>query len=217
MAFLAGAAIPELGFAQDIEARGTVVGWGGQVVGVAPAGLFTQVAAGWYHSLVLKSDGSIVAWGRNVEGQTHVPAPNSSFVAIAAGGDHSLALRADRDSDTVADVLDNCPNEANPLQEDVDGDEIGDACDACPASQSGDTIVIDKCDTGIANDGVGDGCTRADRVAACAAGADDHGQFVQCVARLGSDWRRSGVVSDADRGRLMRCAARAALPPSDDE
>jgi hypothetical protein len=41
------------------------------------------------------ASGSIVAWGRNVEGQCNVPAPNTGFVAVAAGGGHSLGLKTD--------------------------------------------------------------------------------------------------------------------------
>jgi hypothetical protein len=46
------------------------------------------------HSLGLKSDGSIVAWGRTDEGQCTVPAPNANFAAVAAGSSHSLGLRS---------------------------------------------------------------------------------------------------------------------------
>jgi len=53
------------------------------------------IAAGAYHSVVLKSDGTVFAWGNNNWGQTNVPAGLSSVVAIAAGGYHSLALKAD--------------------------------------------------------------------------------------------------------------------------
>jgi hypothetical protein len=52
------------------------------------------VAGGWYHSLGLKSDGSIVAWGYNDYGQCNVPAPSAGFVGLAGGYDHSLGLRA---------------------------------------------------------------------------------------------------------------------------
>ena len=47
------------------------------------------------HSLGLKSDGTIVAWGHNGSGQCNVPAPNADFVAVAGGGYHSLGLKSD--------------------------------------------------------------------------------------------------------------------------
>jgi alpha-tubulin suppressor-like RCC1 family protein len=55
--------------------------------------------------LGLKADGSVVAWGRNDNGQTNVPSPNSGFIAVAAGNIHSLAIRrATGDSDADGDV-----------------------------------------------------------------------------------------------------------------
>jgi hypothetical protein len=60
-----------------------------------PNGPFSAIAAGFAHSLALKTDGSIVAWGDNTYGQCTLPSPNSGFVAIAAGGYHSVALKAD--------------------------------------------------------------------------------------------------------------------------
>jgi len=64
------------------------------------------VAGGAYHSLALKADRTVWAWGFNNEGElgtgntnaatTPVPVPGlSDVVAIAAGTGHSLALRAD--------------------------------------------------------------------------------------------------------------------------
>ena len=53
------------------------------------------VAGGGYHSLALKADGAVVAWGYNNYGQTKVPAMAKNVVAIAGGGYHSLALQAD--------------------------------------------------------------------------------------------------------------------------
>ena len=61
----------------------------------APNSGFTALAAGRYHSLGLKADGSIVAWGDNGYGQCNVPDPNTGFIALAAGGYHSLGLKAD--------------------------------------------------------------------------------------------------------------------------
>jgi alpha-tubulin suppressor-like RCC1 family protein len=53
------------------------------------------VAAGRWHSLGLKKDGSIVAWGGNSDGQCDVPEPNTNFIAVAAGWWHSLGLKKD--------------------------------------------------------------------------------------------------------------------------
>ena len=55
-----------------------------------------QIAAGVGHSLALKDDGSVVAWGHNLYGQSTVPEDaQSEIVSIAAGGFHSLALMED--------------------------------------------------------------------------------------------------------------------------
>lgn len=56
-----------------------------------------QVAAGDFHSLVLKGDGAVVAWGDNAFGQTSVPflVNKKSAAEIAAGNIHSLALMSD--------------------------------------------------------------------------------------------------------------------------
>lgn len=54
-----------------------------------------KVAAGDDHSLALRSDGTVVAWGVNNLGQCEVPAGLHEVVDIAAGYRHSLALRSD--------------------------------------------------------------------------------------------------------------------------
>ena len=61
-----------------------------------PPGLtnVVAIAGGDAHSLALKSDGTVVAWGDNFWGQTNVPAGLTNAVAIAAGSDHSIALTA---------------------------------------------------------------------------------------------------------------------------
>ncbi len=66
-----------------------------------------SIAAGWLHSLALKKDGTVWAWGRNESGQlgdgteegysatpVHVK-DLTDVVAIAAGENHSLALKGD--------------------------------------------------------------------------------------------------------------------------
>ncbi len=54
-----------------------------------------SVAAGRYHGLALKGDGTVVAWGRDTYNQTIVPNDLYGVVAIAAGAEHSVALKAD--------------------------------------------------------------------------------------------------------------------------
>jgi hypothetical protein len=50
------------------------------------------IAAGEYHSLAVRADGTVVAWGDDSGGQCDVPAGLSNVVAVAGGGTHSLAL-----------------------------------------------------------------------------------------------------------------------------
>jgi hypothetical protein len=84
-----------------LKADGTVVGWGdngyGQATGVAngPSGIVTigsqaltevvAMAAGQYHSLALKADGTVVVWGRNNYGQLNVPAGLSGINLLGVG------------------------------------------------------------------------------------------------------------------------------------
>ncbi|MHC4193887.1 MAG: RCC1 domain-containing protein [Planctomycetota bacterium] len=77
-----------------ICAGGEIVGWGSLKTLDAHLTNVTQIAAGGGHSLVLKSDGSIVGWGRNSDGQATLPA-GTDYVAVAAGWFHSLALKSD--------------------------------------------------------------------------------------------------------------------------
>ncbi len=63
------------------------------------------VAAGVYHSLALRSDGTVAAWGDNEHGQANVPPDLGDMVALSAGWVHSLALK--RDGTVVAWGTDN--------------------------------------------------------------------------------------------------------------
>jgi alpha-tubulin suppressor-like RCC1 family protein len=59
------------------------------------------IAGGNIHTLALKANGSVIAWGSNNYGQTTVPvAAQSGVVAIAAGYEDALALK--RDGSVVA-------------------------------------------------------------------------------------------------------------------
>jgi hypothetical protein len=45
--------------------------------------------------VALKSNGTVVAWGDNIEGQTTIPAGLSGVTAVAAGAYHTVALKSD--------------------------------------------------------------------------------------------------------------------------
>ena len=98
-----------------LKADGSIVGWGSNVDGfpwcpVSPPGFpdcpwwgqatppagndYVAIAAGSYFGLALKSDGSIVGWGRGYCDVTTPPA-DTDFVAISAGHDYALALKSD--------------------------------------------------------------------------------------------------------------------------
>ncbi|MCS7336965.1 MAG: immunoglobulin domain-containing protein [Verrucomicrobiae bacterium] len=53
------------------------------------------IAAGGRHSLALRADGTVVAWGWNEYGQANVAPGLADVVAVAAGAQHSMALRSD--------------------------------------------------------------------------------------------------------------------------
>ncbi len=77
---------------------GTIFVWGdntfGQRTNVPEGSDFTAVAAGQYHTVALREDGSLAAWGQNYSGQCNVPAGND-FKAIAAGDYFCLAQKDD--------------------------------------------------------------------------------------------------------------------------
>ena len=53
------------------------------------------LAAGRYHSLALRADGTVIGWGLNTSGQATALSNAVNAVAIAAGRDQSLALLQD--------------------------------------------------------------------------------------------------------------------------
>ena len=78
--------------------------WGQSIVPFGfPTPRYLEIAAGKYHTLALKSDGTVAAWGAGTTsagptpkyGQSIVPASLGICTKLAAGGYHSLAIKAD--------------------------------------------------------------------------------------------------------------------------
>lgn len=105
---------------------------------------------------------------------------------------------ADRDDDRVPDVLDDCPDRADPQQDNNDSDPVGDSCDNCPF-----TANPDQADG--AGDGVGNRCrTDLDRD-----GFTDERDIARLAAAMGShdiccDLDGDGVVDLADLALFAR-------------
>jgi hypothetical protein len=73
-------------------------------------------------------------------------------------------------------------------------------------------VIIDGCDTGVANVFVGPGCTIGDRIAECLASAANHDEFVAATARLTNDLRKQGQLTDRQKGRIQSCVAKSNRP-----
>jgi len=98
------------------------------------AGTYTQVAAGGYHSLALRADGSLWAWGLNIFGQLGNGSTSTSatptqvagtYTQMTVGQDHSLALRADGSlwawGDNIFGQLGNASNNSTATPTQVTG------------------------------------------------------------------------------------------------
>jgi hypothetical protein len=60
----------------------------------AAAGPYIAIGAGYYHSLALRADGSLVQWGNSQFAQANnSPSAAGPYTAISAGAYHNLALR----------------------------------------------------------------------------------------------------------------------------
>ncbi len=82
----------------NATAQAQITGWGAMVVD-SPwhQENFAQLAGGFNHSLALRPNGSLVAWGENIYGQCNVPAlpAGVTYVEFAGGRQHTLARRSD--------------------------------------------------------------------------------------------------------------------------
>jgi alpha-tubulin suppressor-like RCC1 family protein len=54
----------------------------------------TTITAGDMHSLGIRADGTVAAWGFNYYGKCSIPADLNGVTAVAAGREHSIALKS---------------------------------------------------------------------------------------------------------------------------
>lgn len=93
--------------------------------------------------------------------------------------------------------------------DDTDGDGVPDDVDDCPTSDLAGAIVIDGCDTTVANVLFEDGCTMSDLILECAEQAYNYGNFVSCVSELANGWKQDGPLRGREKGRIQSCAAQS--------
>jgi hypothetical protein len=95
---------------------------------------------------------------------------------------------------------------------DADVDGFADDVDCDPTSDFGPTVVIDGCDSGVANTFFNNGCTISDYIGKCEDAAINHGGFVSCVAGLTNSLKKAGIITGEGKDAIQSCAAEAALP-----
>lgn len=121
------------------------------------------------------------------------------------------ACEPDSDGDGVVDDDDAFPNDPTETT-DSDGDGVGDNGDPFPNSNLDATVVIGGCDSGVGNQSLGNGATFNDMIAAAAVGATNHGAYVSGVTKLADGWKKAGLISGRDQGKITSCAARSDIP-----
>ena len=74
------------------------------------------------------------------------------------------------------------------------------------------TVIIDGCDSEVANSVDAEGCSISDKVYSCEAASMSHGKFRACVSQVGDDLQLEGVLTGLEKDRILSCAGRASIP-----
>ena len=88
---------------------------------------------------------------------------------------------------------------------DADVDGVTDSGDSCSASDISATVVIQSCDSHVPNTTSSNGCTISDGIASCVPTARNH-EFVKCVTEQANSYRRSGLITNAQKKAIVSCA-----------
>jgi hypothetical protein len=73
-------------------------------------------------------------------------------------------------------------------------------------------VIIGNCNTNVDNYVLASGCTINDQIAVCAEYANNHQQFVNCVARLTTEQVAAGVLTVQEKEQIQQCAQAAKMP-----
>lgn len=95
---------------------------------------------------------------------------------------------------------------------DADGDGCADNVDPHPNSNASAMVMIDGCNSGVPNLFVNSCSNILDMIGDCAAGTNNHGQFVSCVTQKANKWKKDGLITGAQKGAIVSCAAQSNLP-----
>ncbi len=127
----------------------------------------------------------------------------------------------DSDNDGIPDWVERGPDGDAPrdfdgdgipdyIDIDSDGDGVNDDVDPFINSNRGSTVVIDWCDSNVGNQDLGDGSTFNDRIGAII--ARNHGDFLKQLNVLTNKWKKDGLISGKEKGKITSCVARSDLP-----
>ena len=91
---------------------------------------------------------------------------------------------------------------------DADNDGVADDEDCNPNSDTRPTIFVGTINTGVPNQMFANGFSMADLIAALAANANNHGDFVSAVANLTNQWVADGLITGRQKGAIQSAAAK---------
>jgi Zn-dependent metalloprotease len=135
--------------------------------------------------------------------------------ALAPAGS-TIQLRWDLSSDCASGRIGWYLDNVNlyDCEPDADGDGVRDADDECAGTSLLQAVVIigtgKFSNTGVPNTLLSTGCTLQQKIDECAANnIRNHGGFVSCVDGLTTSWVAAGIITDAQKGAIMRAAAQA--------
>lgn len=99
---------------------------------------------------------------------------------------------------------------------DEDEDTVPDDDDLCPGSNPTPTLVINGCDTGVANTADANGCTLSDKLTDCESSTMTW-QYANCVSARTNQMVKDGELTSAERSAIMACVWEWGKPnPVDD-